>query len=743
MKTKPPSASSVLRRARVLAPALLLSLVGSLSAQSTPPIPGSWTLQFEDTFDGSTVNGANWKLGMADAGIAGVGGNNPANISVAGGKLTLKATNTPVVFCGKSFAYSSGELSTFLNFKQQYGYFEMRARWDTATGMWPAFWLMPERDDYATKEWFVNTFLKFDLTSSGITTVTSAKLRLKVVVVGNSASNPDNLQTFRVADDSWAENTITWNNQPAWDPRFIDQKWNYTAAPGDIVEIDVTPYVQSELNGDKVVSLALSDAFRRARRMAFNSREVAVAADRPQLVINGTTFYPTADAVVKWGTAANTNYGSTTELEVRTAYADITDSTYSGGMEVDIMETLGIWGPNVTSHALHWDGYGADHQATGWGPAPVIDTGAYHDYGVYWAPGLLEFYVDGVKTGAYNDARALSVPAYAILSLQLGGWDGNNPTAAVNNKTFDIDHVRIWSGTQSGTVPATTTRATDGKVSFGSDATVYGGTGSLGNRVTVANGGTGFTVSGNGWIKFPLNYTVTPDTVLEFTVNSAAPGEILGLGLDEDNDSANTKRIFQVSGTQLWTGAWQDSNDYVSASGPVTYTIDLGTYYTGAMSYIAIAVDNDTANKIYGEFSNVKIHEGAQPVAIGALNSGVAVDDSRTGTGWLMYSAQNVVTRFGTQVGNADHIISVFRANGQWYADKNFGQVAFTPVATDLLLAEVNFTADTVTSLEGASGAEYGIVKGYASGDLVYIPNQWAGVYNANEFGVTGTTFTP
>ncbi|HSI08008.1 MAG TPA: DNRLRE domain-containing protein [Rariglobus sp.] len=744
MKNHTPVSSRSLRRARVFAPALLLALLaGSLSAQPQPPVPGTWQLEFEDTFDGTTLNGANWKIGMADAGIEGVGGNNPKNITVAGGKLTLKATTTPVVFCGKSNAYSTGEISTFLNFKQQYGYFEMRARWDTATGMWPAFWLMPERDDYATKEWFVNTFLKFNLVSSGITTVTSAKLRMKVVVVGNSADSPNNLQTFRVADDSWAENTITWNNQPVRDPRFVDQKWGFTAAPGDIVEIDVTELVQSEVSGDKVVSLALSDSFRRARRMAFYSKEAVNIADRPQLVVNGTTFYPTADAIVKWGTAANTNYGSTGEIEVRSAYADITDSTYTGGMEVDIMETLGVWGSNVTSHALHWDGYGSAHQATGWGPAPVIDTGAYHDYGAYWANGLIEFYVDGVKTGSYNNTRAMSVPAYAILSLQLGGWDGNTPTAGVNNKTFDIEHVRIWSGTKSGSVPATTTRASDGKVSFGSDYSVYGGTGSVGNRVTVANGGTGFSVSGNGWIKFPLNYTVTPDTVLEFTVNSAAVGEILGFGLDEDNDSANAKRVFQLSGTQLWTGGWQDSNNYVSASGSVTYTIDLGTYYTGPMTCIAIAVDNDAQNKIYGAFSNVKIHEGADPVAIGALNSGVAVDDSRTGTGYLMYSAQNVVTRFGTQVGNADHLIAVFYSGGQWYADKNFGQVAFTPVSTDLLLASVNFTTDTVTSLLGASGAEYGIVKGYASGDLTFIPNQWAGAYNANEFGVTGTTFTP
>jgi hypothetical protein len=45
--------------------------------------------------------------------------------------------------------------------------------------------------------------------------------------------------------------------------------------------------------------------------------------------------------------------------------------------------------------------------------------------------------------------------------------------------------------------------------------------------------------------------------------------------------------------------------------------------------------------------------------------------------------------------------------------------------------------------LEGASGTEYGIAKGYASGDLAYIADWWAGAANDGEFGVTGTTFTP
>ena len=63
---------------------------------------------------------------------------------------------------------------------------------------------------------------------------------------------------------------------------------------------------------------------------------------------------------------------------------------------------------------------------------------------------LLEFYVDGIRTATWNNTRVMSVPAYLLLSLQLGGWDNNNPGAQVNNQIMEVDWVRVWSGTRSG-----------------------------------------------------------------------------------------------------------------------------------------------------------------------------------------------------------------------------------------------------------------------------------------------------
>jgi beta-glucanase (GH16 family) len=43
----------------------------------------------------------------------------------------------------KDVRYSSGLISSRARFQQQYGYFEMRARWSGGKGLWPAFWLLP------------------------------------------------------------------------------------------------------------------------------------------------------------------------------------------------------------------------------------------------------------------------------------------------------------------------------------------------------------------------------------------------------------------------------------------------------------------------------------------------------------------------------------------------------------------------------------------------------------------------
>ncbi|MEM8679901.1 MAG: hypothetical protein AAGF97_11155, partial [Planctomycetota bacterium] len=85
--------------------------------------------------------------------------------------------------------------------------------------------------------------------------------------------------------------------------------------------------------------------------------------------------------------------------------------------------------------------------------------------------------------------------------------------------------------------------------------------------------------------------------------------------------------------------------------------------------------------------------------------------------------------------------------NGSWQENNNQVWTDFTPAASDVLVAEVNFgdgnifSLGSVTGLEGAKGEVHGIARGYDVGDLTFEANQYGGLPNASEFTVRGTQF--
>ena len=95
-----------------------------------------------------------------------------------------------------------------------------------------------------------------------------------------------------------------------------------------------------------------------------------------------------------------------------------------------------------------------------------------------------------------------------------------------------------------------------------------------------------------------------------------------------------------------------------------------------------------------GEFGVVGTYfktgpDSGDQVNVGTLGSGIGVIDAATGTGYIMYSATDVHTRFTVHASNADHLVAV-RLNGtQWQYNTNLAWVDFTPVATDRLLPQL------------------------------------------------------
>ena len=125
---------------------------------------------------------------------------------------------------------------------------------------------------------------------------------------------------------------------------------------------------------------------------------------------------------------------------------------------------------------------------------------------------------------------------------------------------------------------------------------------------------------------------------------------------------------------------------------------------------------------------------------LGDLDQGIAAQDAATGTGWLLWSAESVHTRFtpAPYPTNADHLIAVIY-DGTWKVDNNITYTPFTPAPDDCLIAQLDFTNNTATPLQGTSTIINGIDAGYPNGDLTITPEQFASTPNPGEFDPTGT----
>jgi beta-glucanase (GH16 family) len=108
--------------------------------------PG-WTLTFNDEFDGTALDTTKW---MDQYWHGRTHSNNeqqyyaPDGYEVSDGRLRFIAEQREM----GGMLYTSGMVTSFESFAQQYGWFEIRARFPKGQGLWPVFWLLP-----ATKEW--------------------------------------------------------------------------------------------------------------------------------------------------------------------------------------------------------------------------------------------------------------------------------------------------------------------------------------------------------------------------------------------------------------------------------------------------------------------------------------------------------------------------------------------------------------------------------------------------------------
>ncbi len=178
---------------------------------------------------------------------------------------------------------------------------------------------------------------------------------------------------------------------------------------------------------------------------------------------------------------------------------------------------------------------------------------------------------------------------------------------------------------------------------------------------TVQDAGATVFMTGNAWKAITINYTVTPNTVMEFDFKSPVEGEIHEVAFDNDLAFAPENR-FVIYGSQNYSGNF--TNQVYSGSGNYEhFVLELGANFTGTFTYLVLTADDD-ANAI-GEsyFSNIQIYEDANgnlmcddnacpsiisltsPVPTGVYTAGdeINCNSSVDGTSNVSFQAGNII----------------------------------------------------------------------------------------------------
>ena len=151
----------------------------------------------------------------------------------------------------------------------------------------------------------------------------------------------------------------------------------------------------------------------------------------------------------------------------------------------------------------------------------------------------------------------------------------------------------------------------------------YGGQDdSSSGSIQILDGGRTIRMEGNRWIRFASEFSIQPNTVIEFDFKSTAEGEIHGIGFDENNTISSffggDQRIFQLFGTQNWSNAIEVTDRYGTLGAVKHYKIRVGEYYDDTDTFfglfgvfrLALVNDDDSgAEDNVSYFSNLQVYE--------------------------------------------------------------------------------------------------------------------------------------
>ncbi|ANT62119.1 hypothetical protein AYJ57_16945 [Salipiger sp. CCB-MM3] len=161
----------------------------------------------------------------------------------------------------------------------------------------------------------------------------------------------------------------------------------------------------------------------------------------------------------------------------------------------------------------------------------------------------------------------------------------------------------------------------------------------LNGAYSIADAGATLALTGNTWKKLLLAepLEVTADMVMRFTFSAGQTGEIMAIGLGNDNSflSKGDQVLFQLGGSQGWSAyAEQGFRTYQSGDGEVSFEIPLGAWAGQSFQYLHFINDDDGADAATGTFSNLQFVRSTaanlDPIAVDDPDVAIASGETAT-----------------------------------------------------------------------------------------------------------------
>ncbi len=121
-----------------------------------PPVEGDWVMTFDEEFNGPEIDKTRWGIYTTNYWDK-RSHFSKDNVILGDGVVRLRMekkrghdNDDPTA---KETDYAVGFLDTYGKWVQRYGYFEARVKPPTAPGLWPAFWMMPDRGEAVGPQW--------------------------------------------------------------------------------------------------------------------------------------------------------------------------------------------------------------------------------------------------------------------------------------------------------------------------------------------------------------------------------------------------------------------------------------------------------------------------------------------------------------------------------------------------------------------------------------------------------------